>query len=108
MLNSTIGELDRLVRAQFLPERLSPPGILDALLNAIHRRAQATRRLPQPILVHERLRYGQSVADLTQDRRRGHEYIGEGQRGVVGGHVERPLVTLDVEPGSVARDKETL
>ena len=92
-------ELDRLVRRQRLAERRAHLGVLDRLIDAELRGAQAGRRLADAVLVEEVLHDLQPLALATEDRRVRHAHVGQPDVRMIGGHVERPQELDDLEPG---------
>src|SRR5215469_16858524 len=68
--------------------------------------AQAGRGLADAVLVEEMLHHRQAAALTAQDRGLRDPHVGERDVPVVGRHVERPEVLLDLEPGCVDRDEE--
>lgn len=99
-------ELDGLLRG----ERFSPgnafASILDRFVDAVLGGADARSRLANAIFVEEMLRACQTVAFQMNDGAFGYADIVESYLSVVGGHVERPVEKIDIEPFSVRWDEE--
>ena len=100
------GELDRLVDSERLAEGLPDLRIRDRLVDAVLRRTEARRRLADAVLVEEVLHDLEATALAAEDRLVRHPHVGEGDAGMVGRHVERPEVLLDLESAGVGRDEE--
>lgn len=99
-------KLHRLIRTQLLPERLPSPRIPHALLDAEGRGTQTRGGLADAVFVHEGLGDGEAAVKGPEEGRGGDEDVGEGDGGVIGWHVEGPLVALDEEAGGDAGDDE--
>ena len=56
--------------------------------------------------MREGLRDGEAVVEGAEDRGGGYADVGEGDGGVVGRHVESPLVGFDLEAGGFAGNEE--
>ena len=99
-------ELDRLIARQLLAEGLAFPRIFYAFVDAIERRAAATRRLPDAVLVDEALRQREAAPFDAEDRAVRHPDIGDAEARVIGGHVEGPHPLLDLQPLGRVGDEE--
>ena len=62
-------KLNSLVGGQWLAERLSLACVLDALIDAVNRRAKRGGCLPDSVLVDERLGDGEPITFLSKNRR---------------------------------------
>src|SRR3954447_1058169 len=89
-----------------MAERLTPARVFHALLNAIYRRSERARGLPDPVLMHKALRQRQPAADLAKQRVLGHEHVLEADAGMIGRHVEGPHIFLDLYAGALGRYQE--
>jgi len=98
--------LHGLVGRQRLAENRTGAGVFGGPIDAVLRRAQTAGRLPNSVLVQERLRDLQPAIHLTEHRIGGHPHIGQLDLAVVGGHVERPPVIRDGEAGDVRGHQE--
>src|SRR5713226_2319518 len=83
-------ELDRLVRGEWLAERLALEGVIDRLVDAVLRGAQARGSLADPVLVEEVLHDTQPATLAAEDRAVRYSDARERDVRVVGRHVERP------------------
>ena len=99
-------ELDRLVRGERLAERCADLGVLDRLVDAELRGAEARRRLADPVLVEEVLDDTEPAALTAEDRAVRDADVGEADVGMVGRHVERPQELHDLEPRRSSRHQE--
>ena len=96
-------ELDGLVRRQRLAEHAAVPGVRRCGVDAVLRGTERRRRLADPVLVHEQLGHLEPVVERRRaGRRRATRTFGERHPGVVGRHVERPEVLLDLSPPAVS------
>ena len=89
-------ELDRLVCRQRLAEGLALIGMVDALVNAILRRAERTRRLTDTVFMDEMLGAGEPHIEVAEYRIFGDPDIGELYLGMVGRHVEGPQILANL------------
>ena len=98
--------LDRLVAAQRLAEHHALVGVRDAAVDAELGGAAGGGSLADAVFVREGLGDGEAVVDGTENGGRGHAHVGEGDGGVVGGHVERPFEGLGFEAWRAGGDDE--
>lgn len=80
-------ELNGLICRQRFPKRLALSSICDGLIDAIHCCSERRSCLADAVFVHKGLRDGEALIERTDDGRCGDANIGEGDGGVVGGHV---------------------